>query len=52
MSFDELAALPLWDLAHPDGCHLFEWTGAPHLPRACELIARWESSIRPLPSPG
>ena len=41
MSFDELAALPIKDLAHPDGCHLFEWTSAPHLPRACELIARW-----------
>jgi N6-adenosine-specific RNA methylase IME4 len=41
MSFDELAALPLSDLAHPEGCHLFEWTSAPHLPRACELIERW-----------
>jgi N6-adenosine-specific RNA methylase IME4 len=41
MSFDELAALPLSDLAHPDGCHLFEWTSAPHLPRACELVVRW-----------
>jgi N6-adenosine-specific RNA methylase IME4 len=41
MSFDELAALPLCDLAHPDGCHLFEWTSAPHLPRACELFGLW-----------
>jgi N6-adenosine-specific RNA methylase IME4 len=41
MSFDELAALPLSDLAHPDGCHLFSWTSGPHLPRACELIERW-----------
>jgi N6-adenosine-specific RNA methylase IME4 len=41
MSFDELAALPLSDLAHPDGCHLFSWTSGPHLPKACELIERW-----------
>jgi N6-adenosine-specific RNA methylase IME4 len=41
MSFDELAALPLWDLAHPDGCHLFSWTSGPHLPKACELIENW-----------
>jgi hypothetical protein len=26
ISFDELAALPIKDLAHPDGCHLFSWT--------------------------
>jgi N6-adenosine-specific RNA methylase IME4 len=41
MSFDDLAALPLTDLAHPDGCHLFLWTSGPHLPRACALIERW-----------
>jgi hypothetical protein len=41
LSFEELAALPLRNLAHRDGCHLFEWTSAPHLPRACELIACW-----------
>src|SRR5262245_55524201 len=41
MSFDELAALPLWDLAHPDGCHSFSWTSGPHLPKACELIESW-----------
>jgi N6-adenosine-specific RNA methylase IME4 len=41
LTFDELAALPLRDLAHPDGCHLFSWTSGPHLPQACELIERW-----------
>jgi N6-adenosine-specific RNA methylase IME4 len=41
LSFEGLAALPLTDLAHPDGCHLFSWTSGPHLPRACELIERW-----------
>jgi N6-adenosine-specific RNA methylase IME4 len=41
LSFEETATLPLRDLAHPDGCHLFEWTSGPHLPCACELIKRW-----------
>jgi N6-adenosine-specific RNA methylase IME4 len=41
LSFDQLAVLPIRDLTHPDGCHLFEWTSAPHLPRACELLERW-----------
>jgi N6-adenosine-specific RNA methylase IME4 len=41
MSFDEIAALPLRDLAHPDGCHLFEWTSGPHLPKACALMDHW-----------
>ena len=41
MSFEQLAALPVKDLAHPDGCHLFSWTSGPHLPRACELIHAW-----------
>ena len=39
--FEELAALPLRDLAYADGCHLFSWTSGPHLPKACELIERW-----------
>jgi N6-adenosine-specific RNA methylase IME4 len=42
MSFEQLAALPVKDLAHPDGCHLFEWTSAPHMPQACDLIACWD----------
>ena len=41
MSFEDLTALPLRDLAHPEGCHLFEWTSGPHLPRACELLVCW-----------
>jgi N6-adenosine-specific RNA methylase IME4 len=41
MSFDQIAALPLRDLAHPDGCHLFQWTSAPHVPAAIELMKLW-----------
>lgn len=41
MSIDEIAALPVRDLAHPDGCHLFMWTTGPHLPRAFEVMRAW-----------
>jgi N6-adenosine-specific RNA methylase IME4 len=41
LSFEELAALPLTDLTHPDGCHLFSWTSGPHIPKACELLEHW-----------
>src|SRR5215831_15317527 len=34
MSFAELAALPVKDLAAPTGCHLFIWTSGPFLPQA------------------
>jgi N6-adenosine-specific RNA methylase IME4 len=41
MSFTELAALPIKELASPDGCHLFFWTSGPLLPQALELIEIW-----------
>jgi N6-adenosine-specific RNA methylase IME4 len=41
MSFEELAALPVKDLASPAGCHLFLWTSGPFLPQALALIAAW-----------
>ena len=41
MSFDELAALPIKDLASRDGTHLFQWTSAPHVPAAIELMKLW-----------
>ena len=40
MSFDELAALPVAELAASD-CALFLWAYTPLLPRAIELIAAW-----------
>lgn len=41
MSFAELAALPIKDLAAPTGCHLFLWTSGPFLPQAFALIEAW-----------
>jgi N6-adenosine-specific RNA methylase IME4 len=42
MSFEELAALPIADLASPDGCHLFCWTSGPFTPQALALISAWK----------
>jgi N6-adenosine-specific RNA methylase IME4 len=42
MSFDELAALPIKELAAPTGCHLFGWTSGPFLPQMLKLIEIWE----------
>jgi len=41
MSFAELAALPVKELAAPSGCHLFVWTSGPFLPQALQLIEAW-----------
>jgi N6-adenosine-specific RNA methylase IME4 len=41
MSFAELAALPVADLAAPTGCHVFVCTSGPFLPQATELIKAW-----------
>jgi N6-adenosine-specific RNA methylase IME4 len=41
MSLDEIAALPVKELASPDGCHLFLWTTGPMLPAAIGIIAAW-----------
>jgi N6-adenosine-specific RNA methylase IME4 len=42
MSYAELAALPIKDLAAPSGCHLFIWTSGPFLPQAIRLIDAWQ----------
>jgi|SRR5262245_5315235 len=41
MDFAALAALPVKELAAPDGCHLFLWTSGPFLPQALKLIEAW-----------
>jgi len=41
MSFTELAALPVKELAAPAGCHLFLWTSGPFLLQALKLIEAW-----------
>jgi N6-adenosine-specific RNA methylase IME4 len=40
MGLDEIAALPVKELAHKD-CHLFLWTTGPNLPHALEIIPAW-----------
>jgi N6-adenosine-specific RNA methylase IME4 len=42
MPFDELAALPIKELAAPTGCHLFAWTSGPFLPQMLKLIEIWK----------
>jgi N6-adenosine-specific RNA methylase IME4 len=41
MSLGEIRALPIADLAHPDGARLFCWATAPMLPDAIEAIKAW-----------
>jgi len=41
MNIAEIAALPVGDLAHPDGARLFLWLTWPHLHRVPELLAAW-----------
>ena len=38
---DEIGALPVADLAHPEGCALTLWATAPLLPLAIQTAARW-----------
>lgn len=41
MSIDELAALPVKELAHEEGSALFMWSTAPQMSTAIELITKW-----------
>ena len=41
MSFEELKALPIRELAAPSGCHVFLWTSGPYYARSLELIEAW-----------
>jgi N6-adenosine-specific RNA methylase IME4 len=41
MTIEEIAALPVRDLAHPEGCHLWLWVTGPNLMRANEIIEGW-----------
>jgi N6-adenosine-specific RNA methylase IME4 len=42
MTIEQIAELPVKDLAHPQGCHLFLWATGPNLHRARELIEAWD----------
>lgn len=41
MSLDEIKALPVKELAHPDGCRLMLWATAPFADKAHEVIKAW-----------
>jgi N6-adenosine-specific RNA methylase IME4 len=41
MTIAEIAALPVGELAHPDGCQLFFWITWPHIHRVGELEQAW-----------
>lgn len=41
MSDDEIAALPIRALAHPDGCNVFLWVTSPKLPHALGVAKAW-----------
>jgi N6-adenosine-specific RNA methylase IME4 len=41
MNLDAIKALPVADLAHPDGCALALWATAPMLPQAIEVMQAW-----------
>jgi N6-adenosine-specific RNA methylase IME4 len=41
MRFDDICALPVGDLAHPDGCRLFLWITMPLANRMQEVLDAW-----------
>jgi N6-adenosine-specific RNA methylase IME4 len=41
MRIEDIAALPVMDLADPEGCHLYLWTTNNYLPAALEVMAAW-----------
>jgi len=41
MTLEEIAALPVPDLAEPDGCHIYLWTTQKFLPAGWELFKTW-----------
>lgn len=41
MALSDIAALPLRELAHPDGCHVYMWTTNRYLPDAFPIFKAW-----------
>lgn len=41
MLLEDIAKLPVKDLADPSGCHLYLWTMNSFLPHACWLMQEW-----------
>lgn len=42
MTVREIMDIPIHNLAHPDGCHLYLWTTNNYLPAALECVKAWE----------
>ena len=41
LTVEQIAALPVADLADPSGCHLYLWTTNRYLPDAFEIVKAW-----------
>jgi N6-adenosine-specific RNA methylase IME4 len=41
MTVEQISALPISDLAHPDGAHLYLWTTNGFLPAAFDVLTAW-----------
>jgi N6-adenosine-specific RNA methylase IME4 len=41
MGWQDIAAMPVKTLAHPDGCHLFLWTTGPCLAQGLDVMRAW-----------
>lgn len=41
MSLEDIAAMPVGDLANPDGCHIYLWVTQKFLPAGIEMLRGW-----------
>ena len=41
MSIKDILAMPVRELAHPDGCHLFLWVPGPNLISGLHVLRKW-----------
>ncbi|MGH7274016.1 MAG: MT-A70 family methyltransferase [Nitrospiria bacterium] len=41
MTIEEIAGLPVSDLAHVEGCHLYLWVTQKYLPAGLEMVEAW-----------
>jgi len=46
MTLEEIANLPIQDLASENGCHIYLWTTHKHLPDALDLFNSWDISYQ------
>ncbi|MBP0492848.1 MT-A70 family methyltransferase [Pararoseomonas indoligenes] len=46
MDLGDIQALPVAELAHPDGCALVMWATAPMMPQAIETLAAWRFGFK------